>query len=86
MSVFTIIQRLSSRQELQQALVLFGKEREIHRNQIQVTTLTNPCRKIDKSKHLKGRLGPRVSDAFLIMDGGRLGPSVSDAFLIIEVG
>ena len=49
MSVFTIIQRLSSRQELQQALVLFGKEREIQRNQIQVTTLTNPCEKSDKS-------------------------------------
>ena len=32
-----------------------------------------------KSKHLKGRLGPRVSDDFWTK-GGRLGPCVSDVF------
>ena len=33
------------------------------------------------SKHLKGRLGPRVSDAFWIK-GGQLGSHVSDAFWV----
>ena len=36
---------------------------------------------ISSSKHLKGRLGPRVSDAFWIK-GGQLGSRVSDAFWI----
>ena len=36
---------------------------------------------VESSKHLKGRLGPRVSDAFWIK-GGQLGSHVSDAFWI----
>ena len=31
-----------------------------------------------KSKHLKGRLGPRVSDVTFFNHGGRLGPRNSD--------
>ena len=40
-----------------------------------------------KSKHLKGRLGPRVSNVTFFNHGGRLGPRVSDVtFFSIKGG
>ena len=38
------------------------------------------------SKHLKGRLGPRVSDVTLFNHGGRFGPRVSDVTLFNHGG
>ena len=41
----------------------------------------------DQSKHLKGQLGPPVSDVTFFNHGGRLGPPlVTSRFLIMEVG
>ena len=40
-----------------------------------------------ESKHLKGRLGPRVSNVTFFNHEGRLGPRISNVtFLIMKVG